>query len=291
MNYSFRVSAGGVLLWYGWFEAMHTRMDILLTGLPEQEASAVAEQVRAEVVRLEERFNRFDRRSDLWRIKHIPGQEPIPLDEEWTSVFAEAERFRQTTEGWFDIAVHTPDHIRLGVTYEVDVARKLLVRLREGLLFDFGGYAKGYALERAERIVREAGVEHGMISFGNSSVCCLGHHPIGEYWRVGVEHPRERRPLVFFQLRDASLSSSGNNGHNDGHIVAAGTGGVTLPEIVSVAAPSPLVCEVLSTALFASLSGADDRERRRILAEFEVQRAVLMKYGEGEKISELIFKK
>ena len=288
MDYSFRVSTGGIPLWYGWFEAMHTRMDILLTGLPEEDARRAAEQVRAEVVRLERRFNRFDRRSDLWRINHAPGREPIPLDEEWTSVFAGAERFRQATEGWFDIAVHTPDHIRSGATYEVDVARQLLVRLRENLLFDFGGYAKGYALEQAERIVREAGVEHGMISFGNSSVYCLGHHPVGEYWRVGVEHPRERRPLVFFQLRDASLSSSGNNGHNDGHIVAAGTGGVTLPEIVSVAAPSPLVCEVLSTALFASLSGADDEERRRILAEFEVQRVVRMKYGEEEKISELI---
>lgn len=288
MDYSFRVSAGGIPLWYGWFEAMHTRMDILLTGLPEEDAWHAAERVRDEVVRLERRFNRFDRRSDLWRINHTPGRDPIPLDEEWTSVFAEAECFRQATEGWFDIAVHTPEHIRLGATYEVDRARGELVRLREGLFFDFGGYAKGYALERAERIVREAGVEHGMISFGNSSVCCLGHHPVGKLWRVGVEHPRERRPLVFFELRDASLSSSGNNGHNDGHIVALGAGRVTVPEIISVAAPSPLVCEVLSTALFASLTGADDGDRRRILAGFEVQRAVRMSYENGDRISELV---
>ena len=47
MDYSFRVSAGGTALWYGWFEAMHTRMDLLLTGLPESEALAAAEAVRA----------------------------------------------------------------------------------------------------------------------------------------------------------------------------------------------------------------------------------------------------
>ncbi len=288
MDYSFRVSAGGIALWYGWFEAMHTRMDILLTGLPECEAVAVSEQIRKEVTRLERRFNRFDRRSDLWKINHTPGGDQIVLDEEWLSVFGEAERFRQLTEGWFDIAVSTPDHTRLGETYQVDASRGELIRLREGVVFDFGGYAKGYALERVERIVREAGVKHGMISFGNSSVCCVGHHPKGDFWRVGVEHPRERRPLVFFELCDASLSSSGNNGRNDGHIVAAGKGGVTLSEIISVAAVSPLLCEVLSTALFASLAEVDDDGRRQILARFDVQRAVRMDYREGMEVVELI---
>ena len=291
MDYSFRVSAGGTALWYGWFEAMHTRMDLLLTGLPEPEALAAAEAVRAETVRLESRFNRFDRRSDLWRINRTSGSGPIPLDGEWLSVFDEAERCRQLTGGWFDIAVRTPDHSRGGETYRVDSDRRELVRLREGLVFDFGGYAKGYALERAERIVRRAGVENGMISFGNSSVCCLGRHPAGECWRVGVENPLDRRPLVFFDLRDAALSSSGNNGRNDGHILAVGEGrGVTRPAIVSVAAPSPLACEVLSTALFASLDGADDGERRRMLAAVGAQRPVRMDYGSGEEVCELLTK-
>jgi len=279
MKHTSRLSESGMPFWYGWFEAMHTRIDLLLTGLPEKEAGAAAEEAEKVVREMERRFNRFDRKSDLWRINNSrKGAGEIAADDTTLAVFEEAEAYRQRTLGWFDVAIRTPGHTLLGESYRVDRRRGVLIPLREEVVFDFGGYIKGDTLRRVRDILAGAGVRHGVISLGKSSVCCLGHHPQGERWEIGVENPsRPGETLTVFPLRDCSLSSSGNGRLNrPGHILSAADGSpVDAPAVISVAAPSPLDCEVLSTALFSALGRINPTE---ILKNFEVQRAVEMNY-------------
>ena len=53
---------------------------------------------------------------------------------------------------------------------------------------DFGGYAKGYALDRAARMLRDAGVGNALVNVGGN-ILALGRNG-GEPWRVGLEDPR-----------------------------------------------------------------------------------------------------
>ena len=53
---------------------------------------------------------------------------------------------------------------------------------------DFGGYAKGYALDRAAAILREGGVANALINVGGN-ILALGRHGDAP-WRIGLEDPR-----------------------------------------------------------------------------------------------------
>lgn len=54
---------------------------------------------------------------------------------------------------------------------------------------DFGGYAKGYALDRAAAILREGGVANALVNVGGN-ILALGRHGDAP-WRVGLEDPRK----------------------------------------------------------------------------------------------------
>ena len=74
---------------------------------------------------------------------------------------------------------------------------------------DFGGYLKGVALDRAAALLRERGVHNALINIGGN-VMALGSK--GEQpWRVGIQHPREPRPLASLPLRDGeAIGTSGD---------------------------------------------------------------------------------
>jgi len=74
---------------------------------------------------------------------------------------------------------------------------------------DLGGYAKGYALDRAAAILRETGVGNALINIGGN-VMALGDKG-GQPWRVGIQHPRAPTPLATLELRDGeAIGTSGD---------------------------------------------------------------------------------
>ena len=125
-------------------------------------------------------------------------------------------------------------------------------------------------------MLKNAGITTALVNFGNSSVCGIGRHPSGDSWQVGVENPLRRgENMTFFGLNNLCLSSSGNLPSNRGHIRSPRTGKpVTDNRIVSVAAPSALDSEVLSTALFV----ADTAQRQTVLRHFALARVAEMDF-------------
>jgi thiamine biosynthesis lipoprotein len=106
-----------------------------------------------------------------------------------------------------------------------------------------------------------------LLNFGNSSTFALGTHPYGDHWPISVEHPYFRgRCAHTFELKDCALSISGKNGRGVEHIIDPATGDhVVRDEMLAVTGPSPMACEVLSTALYV----APREKRSDILARFK----------------------
>ena len=74
---------------------------------------------------------------------------------------------------------------------------------------DLGGYAKGYALDRAAEILRKQGIRNALVNIGGN-VLALGQHG-KRTWRVGIQHPRKPGALATLELRDGeAIGTSGD---------------------------------------------------------------------------------
>src|SRR5262249_39572735 len=57
---------------------------------------------------------------------------------------------------------------------------------REGVMLDLGAIGKGYAIERAVELLKEAGVTSALIHGGTSTIYGLGRPPEAEFWEVAL---------------------------------------------------------------------------------------------------------
>jgi thiamine biosynthesis lipoprotein len=74
---------------------------------------------------------------------------------------------------------------------------------------DLGGFAKGWALDRAVTILRANGVENALVNIGGNLIA-LGSKD-GTPWRVGIQHPRRGGALATLNLKDGeAIGTSGD---------------------------------------------------------------------------------
>ncbi len=89
-------------------------------------------------------------------------------------------------------------------------ANGILVSSRnKSVQIDLGGYAKGYALDRAAELLRSRGVKNALINIGGN-IMALGQHG-KRAWRIGIQHPRKPGALASMELRDGeAIGTSGD---------------------------------------------------------------------------------
>lgn len=74
---------------------------------------------------------------------------------------------------------------------------------------DFGGYAKGYALDKAGNLLRQAGVKNALINIGGN-ILAIGKNG-DQPWRVGIQHPRQPGAIATLALEDGwAIGTSGD---------------------------------------------------------------------------------
>jgi thiamine biosynthesis lipoprotein len=126
----------------------------------------------------------------------------------------------------------------------------------DGAAVTLNGIAQGFAVDAAMAALKSAGVAHALLDTGEMGA--LGARPDGAAWRVGIQHPR--RPDAFVslaQLHDRCLATSGDYethfSHDlvHHHVFDPRTGhSPTELASVSVAAPTAMAADALSTAVF-----------------------------------------
>jgi thiamine biosynthesis lipoprotein len=74
---------------------------------------------------------------------------------------------------------------------------------------DFGGYLKGWALDRAAEILKSQGIHNALINIGGN-IMALGDKQ-GKKWKVGIQHPRQPGPMATIELNDGeAIGTSGD---------------------------------------------------------------------------------
>ena len=131
---------------------------------------------------------------------------------------------------------------------------------------DLGGYAKGYALDRAAELLKRQGMQHALINIGGN-ILALGTHG-SRPWRVGIQHPRKPGPLATLALHDGeAIGTSGDyqryfehGGQRYCHLIDPRTGkpaqGVQAATVLTRGARAGVLSDATSKPLFIAGVGA-----------------------------------
>jgi len=241
--------------------AMRTRFELILVGDDESFLRAASEEAISEICSLEQLLTRFRPDSDIGRINCIAPHQPVRVDARTFRLLQRARQLSQETNGAFDITVGTwweqnsEAKVIVGVdNFLLDEETMTVQVAKEGIQLDLGGIGKGYALERAAKILRDAGVENAFLHGGTSSAFAFGHDQNGNLWRVAIAHPISGETLTTFALANFGLSVSVSHSalrttHSAPTINPLTGEPVTHTLLAAVLLPSPTDAEAWSTAL------------------------------------------
>ena len=161
---------------YGSFRAMHTLCEVLIAGIARPAAEELIRRIYERAGVLESKFNRFDPQSGVSRMNRSAACGETTVDDELYGALEMCRVFNRSTCGSFDIAVQSEER-PFGEAYLLQPSRHAVRFTGTGVTLDFGGFAKGYALERIKQLLVKETVGSALVNFGNSSVLALGVHP------------------------------------------------------------------------------------------------------------------
>lgn len=128
---------------------------------------------------------------------------------------------------------------------------------------DFGGIAKGYAIDRGIAVLQAHGIKSAILDAGGD-LRAIGSHN-GKPWRIGIRHPRDKNKTIgWFEVHgDISIVTSGDyerfyiyHGRRYHHIMNPATGMPAMKTMsATVIASNATLADGWSTALF--VAGSD----------------------------------
>jgi thiamine biosynthesis lipoprotein len=242
---------------------MGTRFDIVMVGKTKLLSETLWSKIVEELKRLDKILNRYDAESEIYKINAMAYQQAIKLSSELYDIISDCRKYYELTDGIFDITRKDFSGVVLNRTDHT------ISFTSPGFTLDFGAYAKGYALQKINVILKEAEVNQAFVDFGNSSILAIGHHPYGDSWKVSIENPyRMGETLDEVELKDNSMSTSGNVPYHSNHIIRPDTGIFNDEcKLVCVVTENPVLAEVLSTTLMVS----SQEEKVKLMKQFDVE--------------------
>ncbi len=195
-----RTLPDGAVAVYVWFEAMHTRVDILLKSDCHTESGLleIVEGIRRLIADLERVGNRFDPSAEISRLNSLPVGEEVEISEALYDMLSLCLDYNVRTKGLFDISVSSPGY-EPGMLGNIHLKEgRRFSRDREDVVLDLSGFIKGYALDCIRAYLEKQGVADALVNLGNSSIMAMGEVP--------------------GPVKDGCLTTSGNSDMSRRHI-------------------------------------------------------------------------
>jgi thiamine biosynthesis lipoprotein len=236
----------------------------------------------AEIVRIERLMTTWDPASEVSQVNAAAGKTPVHVGDETFDVVRESLHASAISSGTFDITFETlhglwkfDQDLDPHPPAAADVKAKVkfvgfghvklddaahTVFLDEGhVRIGLGGIAKGYAVDKAAKVLLDAGIESFYAQAGGD-LYTRGTKPGGEPWLAGVRDPRgsEGDYFVMMPVSDHAFSTAGDyersyivDGRRYHHIIDPHTGyPATASRSVTIWAPTALQADELDDAVF-----------------------------------------
>jgi FAD:protein FMN transferase len=282
--------------------AMATRFEIVLYGDNPTALRAAGEEAIEEIHRLEAQLSLYQPSSEIAHVNARAAREAVRVSPGVFALLERAQKLTSETSGAFDITIAplvrcwgfmggsgkipaenelADARVKVGMHLVQLNRQDFTVRFAtEGVMLDLGAIGKGYAIDCASEILREAGVGSALLHSGTSTVSTIGSPPGEANWKIAIEHPADRtiptlardskpdscepsKPLTTIPLKDECLSVSAvwgksfqADGRTLGHVLDPRTGvPVSGAVLAAVVLASATETDALSTALL-TLGGA-----------------------------------
>lgn len=260
---------------------MGTLVQFSISGLDHDKALAAIRAASDEMQRIEDVFTIYGTHANS--VKAFNASTPgsvVALPGEVSDLLDMSVAIGQQSQGAFDPAIGAlsllwgfslptppqapPDEAAIRRLLPGSHSRFLLheasgwKRLTPYTKLDFGGIAKGYAIDRGIAVLRAHGVHNAILDAGGDLRVIGDHH--GKPWRIGLRHPRRHGDtLGWFEAKgDVSIVTSGDyeryffyHGRRYQHILDPRTGMPAAGSMsATVVASNATLADAWSTALF-----------------------------------------
>jgi len=252
-------------------QAMDTCFEIIFADIDKNYARQTSQAVFAEIDRLENLLTRFNPCSDIGQINNLKPGQFCTIGIEAFECIEKAHHIQNKTGGAFSIhyASQWKSSEKLkkeGFPLKLDSSSgRFMAILEKGwhltenrvLKLDLGGMGKGFALDKAVKILNDWGIHNALVHGGTSTALAVGNPPGQKGWSVGVAGDWNCSNIsqkIF--IKNRAVSSSGKQVKGE-HIIDPRTG---LPasghQAAWVSHPSATTADALSTA-FAVMSTSE----------------------------------
>jgi thiamine biosynthesis lipoprotein len=265
--------------------AMGTHLAYAAYTTPDVDAAhvrAAFDGATAEIVRLEKLMTTWDPNSEISRVNAAAGQTAVAVSSETFDVVRESLRASQLSDGAFDITFETlhglwkfdqdldphpptPSQVAERLKYlgyrhvKLDEAAHTVFLDEAHVRIGLGGIAKGYAVDKASKVLLDAGIPSFYVQAGGD-LYAHGTKPDGSPWLAGVRDPRgpEGDYFAMMSISDHAFSTAGDyerayvvGGRRYHHIIDPHTGyPATASRSVTIWARTAFLADEIDDAVF-----------------------------------------
>ncbi|MFI5144914.1 MAG: FAD:protein FMN transferase [Ignavibacteria bacterium] len=261
---------------------MGTKFDIVALSPSVDSCRRVMYYALKEVERIENLMSSYKASSEISEINSHAGEHPVKVSFETYSIIRRSIEYSKKYDGLFDISIGpvselwglNTDHpvSKVPEKYVIDSLlkfvdyRNIVLNENDTTVFlpyprmnlDLGGIAKGYAVDRASKILHDRGIDNYMVN-GGGDLYVSGLKQDSSRWVIGIEHPRDKNKVIgTVELTNFALGTSGDyeryviiGGKRYHHIFDPRTGyPAPLSQSASALAPTTEEAVILSKYLF-----------------------------------------
>lgn len=259
---------------------MGSRFDITVVANDSRKADRYIDLAVGEIQRIERLISSWDSNSQTSAINKNAGIIPVKVDRELYQLIERAISISKLTDGAFDISYASMDRIwqfdgsmdsmpskeailtsvaKVGYQNIVlDKEKSSVFLTTPGMKIGFGAIGKGYAADKAKKLLIEKGVVAGIIN-ASGDMNTWGKRPNGEEWTIAITNPLNKNNVfALLPISGNAVVTSGNyekyvifNEKRYTHIIDPRTGYPSSGIIsVSIFAPSAELADALATSVF-----------------------------------------
>lgn len=213
--------------------SMACNYSIIAYGREEHELKRILNEALDEIDRIDRLMSHYKKDSELSKINREASNRPVRVDPELFDFVSECIKYSRESDGAFDITVGPlmkawgffRDEGRLPSDSELSRARRstgyqhIILNDHEktvrfdmtGVELDLGGIAKGYAVDRAVRLLKSRGIERALVNACGSTIYGLGSPPDSSGWEIRIQDPIDHKKFALtVNLNNRVLSVSGS---------------------------------------------------------------------------------
>ena len=259
---------------------MGSRFEITVIATDEKQSNEYIHLATNEIKRIEKLISSWDKNSQTTKINQNAGIQAVKVDKELFNLIERAIQIAKLTDGAFDISYASMDKIwkfdgsmkempsvaaiknsvsKVGYQNILLNKEEQTVFLKlKGMKIGFGAIGKGYAADKAKKLLIKKGVRGGIIN-ASGDMNTWGVQTNGKPWNVGITNPlNKNKTFALFPLHNSAVVTSGNyekyvvfNKKRYTHIIDPRTGYPSSGIVsVSVFAPSTELADALATSIF-----------------------------------------